>query len=253
MVDHGSLRIGLLQCGSIRPDLATRHGDYPQLFADLFADQPVEIVPFDVVNGPPPDSVTECDGWLVSGSSSSVYDDEPWIAPAEAFLRDAVDAAVPTIGICFGHQLLAQALGGTVERSAKGWGAGAQTYRFDAPLPDWPESLDQPGTVNLIACHQDQVTVLPEGAEAIASNDHCAVAAFRVGTTVLAIQPHPEFTAPLSRELTDVRTSLLGEDLTRAAIDSLSAPLDEAPVAAWMTNVWRLGVAERSGRASASG
>ena len=248
-----TLRIGLLQCGFIRPDLAARHGDYPELFADLFADTPVDIVTYDVVNGPVPAAVGDCDGWLVSGSASSVYDDEPWIASVEQFLRTVVDVGVPVVGVCFGHQLLAQALGGTVERSPRGWGAGAHRYHFTTPPADWPERWAQPDAVNLIACHQDQVTGLPEGAEVLASNDHCAVAAFRIGPSVLAIQPHPEFTPALSRDLTDVRTSLMGEERARAALESLAQPLDDVPVAAWMAGVWQQGaVAEATSRSSGS-
>lgn len=247
MVDEKTspMRIGLLQCGHIRSELGEIHGDYPQLFGDLLADHPVELITYDLPAGAQPDEVDECDGWLISGSSDSVYDDLPWIPPAEDFLRRAVAAGVPVVGICFGHQLLAQALGGKVERSPRGWGAGAHTYRLTRPIEGWPDDVDQPASLNLIACHQDQVTELPAGAEVLASTDHCPVAAFTVGSTVLAIQPHPEFTAPLSRELTDVRSGLMGPERARAAIASLDRPLNTEPVAAWMTGVWRRGRAPR--------
>src|SRR3954466_4186357 len=152
------IRIGLLQCGHIPTDLDPPSGDYPSVFADLLAPHGVALTSHDATAADPP-KVDEQDGWLVSGSPDSTYDRLPWIPPMEEFLRPAVAEAAPLVAICFGHQLLAQALGGTVTRAGVGWGVGAHDYSFVERMP-WMEP-EHTGTVRLIASHQDQVTVLP--------------------------------------------------------------------------------------------
>lgn len=180
-----------------------------------------------------------------------MYDDLPWIAPTEAFVRKVVDDGVPVVGICFGHQLLAQALGGRVERARVGWGAGVYTYELlDGWYPRGIEVAPEPGddgTVSLIASHQDQVVDLPEGAAVAARTDHCPIAAFTIGPRVLAVQPHPEFTTGLSRELSTQRRERMGEATTDAALGSLAGPgaervaADAARVAERMVATWRSG------------
>ena len=192
------LRIGLVQCGHVHPDLVPEHGDYPELFADLLGPHGIELTTFDVDHGRFPEDLDGFDGWVISGSADSTYDALPWIRQTEDLLRDLVARRAPMVAVCFGHQLLAQALGGTVAKSPAGWGAGVHAYELvGEPLP-W---MDPPphGTLRLIASHQDQVTELPEGAVLLARTDHCPVAAYALGTSAFAIQPHPEFTAAVSR------------------------------------------------------
>jgi GMP synthase-like glutamine amidotransferase len=229
-----SLRVGLLQCGHIHPDLVAAHGDYPEAFAALLAGTGIELVTYDVTLGPPPASVAECDAWLVSGSAASTYDPQAWIAPVERFLRSIVEAEAPMVAVCFGHQLLAQAMGGRVARSEAGWGVGAHEYELvGEPLP-WMDGAPESGRVRLIASHQDQVVELPDGAVVIARTDHCPVAAYTLGPRALAIQPHPEFTPAVSRGLVERRVELIGRERAEAALATLDAPLDQALVGRWM-------------------
>jgi GMP synthase-like glutamine amidotransferase len=231
------LRIGLLQCGRIHDELSGDHGDYPEVFAELLGPHGIEIVAYDAVAGELPGSPADHDGWLVSGSASSTYDPDPWIAPLEDLLRDLVRTASPTVAVCFGHQLLAQALGGRVEKAPVGWGVGAHAYEVVGATADW---MDPPArVVRLIASHQDQVVELPADAVVVARTDHCPIAAFTVGETALAIQPHPEFTAELSLGLTGIRRSDIGEDRADVALASLDDALDRDVVAAWMANFLR--------------
>ena len=226
------VRVGLVQCGHVHADLVPASGDYPTVFARLLAPHGIDLVTYDVQTGPPPSDPAHCDGWLVSGSANSTYDDAPWIAPIEAFLRSVLEAAVPLVGICFGHQLLAQAMGGKVEASDAGWGVGAHTYELLGPprTPGWPASSE----LRLIASHQDQVTVLPDGADVIARTDHCPVAGFTLGPRAMAIQPHPEYDAAMSRALTTARYDRIGPAAADAALASLGEPLDQEPVGAWI-------------------
>lgn len=229
------LRIGLLQCGYLPPDLVPEFGDYPHAFEALLSPFDLDLVTYDVQRAPLPLDPTECDGWLVSGSADSAYDDLDWIAPVEQFLRDVMAADVPLVAICFGHQLLAQALGGRVAKSTGGWGAGVHEYQLIRPdeCPDVPSS----GSVRLIASHQDQVIELPADAVVVATTAHCPVAAFTLGPRVLAIQPHPEFSADLSRRLISLRRERMGETIADSAMASLDEPLDQDVVARWMYNV----------------
>ncbi len=237
------LRIGLLQCGYLHPDLAPELGDYPELFATLLAPFDVELTTYDVQREPLPADPAARDGWLVSGSADSAYEPLPWIEPTAAFLRAVVADGAPLVAICFGHQLLAQALGGRVVRADQGWGVGVHHYALTdaAPWPDQPSS----GAVRLIASHQDQVVILPEGATVVAHTEHCPNAAFTMGPRVLAIQPHPEFTAEISRRLIGLRRERIGAATSAEAEAGLDEPLDQALIAGWMYRVWADAAAQR--------
>lgn len=240
MVSLSPFRLGLIQCGHINPDLAQLHGDYPHLFGSLLGSLAATLEVFDVqVQEPPP--VDSCDGWLVSGSPDSTYDPLPWIPPVEDFLRAVVGAQAPLVAICFGHQLLAQALGGQVARAPEGWGVGVHRYELTGPVPSWMDSPPPSCSVRLVASHQDQVVRLPAGAEVVARTEHCRAAAYTLGPSALAIQPHPEFTAGLSEALIRVRRERIGADTADAALGSLTQPLDSDLVARWMVAFLRQG------------
>lgn len=240
------LRVALLLCGHVHPDLVPEHGDYPELFADLLGPLGVEITTIDAT-GPLPDDPAAFDGWLVSGSADSAYDPLPWIPRSEELLRRIVQDEVPLVAICFGHQLLAQAMGGRVARSDAGWGAGAHDYEFVDVHQPWMTPPPEPGRpVRILASHQDQVVELPEGAEVIASTPHCPVAAYLLGPAALAIQPHPEFTPAVSRGLVERRRDRIGPETADAALASLDVPPDRELVAGWMAGFLRAAAARRA-------
>lgn len=234
-VPEPTLRIGLLQCGHIHPDLVPEHGDYPEVFADLLGPHGVALTTFDVTTAPPPslDDPAAADGWVVTGSANSAYDDLPWIPPLEDLLRSLIAERLPLVAVCFGHQLLAQAMGGRVARSEAGWGVGAHDYELLRTDLAWMTPRAS-GPVRLIASHQDQVAELPPGAEVIARTDHCPVAAYTLGPAALAIQPHPEFTAAVSAGLVERRREAIGAERSDLALASLAAPLQRDLVARWM-------------------
>jgi GMP synthase-like glutamine amidotransferase len=227
------MRIGLLVVGHVDEASRAVAGDYPQLFGALLADHDLELVEYDLASGRLPTSVAECDGWICSPSRSSVYDDLEWIGPAEDLLREVIATERPYVGICFGHQLLAQALGTTVERYPGGWQVGAQTYEL-VQTPPW---MDPPReTFTLIASHQDQVAAVPEGAALLARGvtGESAVAGFTVGERAWTLQAHPEFVAPLADHLLARRIELIGAERAATARDSLATPLDRAVVGSWI-------------------
>ena len=154
-------RLSLLLVGHVDPRSTHIAGDYPQLYQTLLAPLGIDVVPYDWADGQTPSNVDECDAWLCSPSRMSTYEPAPWLADVEQFLRTLIATEWPYIGICFGHQLLAQALGGRVAKAEAGWGVGVQPYML-LEQPAW--ACPAPSVVRLIASHQDQVVDMPVGA-----------------------------------------------------------------------------------------
>jgi len=214
-----TMKIGILQTG-LAPDALRDLGDYPDMFARLLQGNGFTFETFRVVEGVFPEGVHSCDGWLITGSRHGVYEDHPWIPPLEDFIRAAFAARVPVVGICFGHQIVAQAMGGKVEKYAKGWAVGATDYDFGG----------RPMRMN--AWHQDQVTVAPANAKVIATNEFCTNAALLYDDRALTVQAHPEFRSEFVDGLMKTRgKGLVPDALMAKASDRLALPLDTQTMA----------------------
>lgn len=213
--------IGILQTGLAPDALAEEMGDYPDMFARLLAGHGFTFRTWRVVDMEFPASVHDADGWLITGSRHGVYEDHPFIKPLEAFIRDAYAAHVPVVGICFGHQIVAQAMGGKVERHAEGWAVGPTDYDFG----------DR--TLTLNAWHRDQVVEPPANAKVIATNDFCANAALLYDDRALTVQAHPEFRPEFIDGLMRTRgKGLVPDALMAEATGRLSMPLQDRTMAA---------------------
>jgi GMP synthase-like glutamine amidotransferase len=223
-------RVGLLELDHVSPRYRAHTPDYVDLFGALLPE--VDLVPYDVINGTVPNQPDECDGWLATGSRHSVYDDLEWIGPTVEFVQRTHAAEVPFVGVCFGHQLLAHALGGTVEKASWGWGAGVRTLDVVRTEPWMAPPLER---AHLHFMHQDQVTCTPPDAVVLGCADHCEVAMFRVGT-MLGLQAHPEFTAAYAEALLTDRTERIGGDRAAEARASLTTPTDDAVVGRWVAS-----------------
>lgn len=175
------MRIGILQTGQAPDTLRAETGDYPEMFARLLAERGFTFRSYLVEAMEFPGDVHDCDGWLITGSRHGAYEDHPFIAPLEDFIRRAFAAKVPMVGICFGHQIIAQALGGKVEQFKGGWAVGSQDYDFGGKK------------MTLNAWHRDQVTRRPDDAEVVAGNDFCENAALIYGDRAFTVQAHPEY------------------------------------------------------------
>ncbi len=233
-----TVTLGVLECDHVGERNRAIAGDYTDMFTTLFAAHAprLELVPVDVIGGELPDSVHECDAWLITGSRYSVYDDDQrgWIDPLAELVRGAHDAAVPVAGICFGHQLLAQALGGEVARAASGWGAGILDVAVERTEPWMQPPAD---CLALHFMHQDQVVVPPPGAVVLGRAAHCPVAMMAVGPTTVGVQPHPEFVPAYTDVLLAARVDRIGADAVAAARARLTRPTDEGTVARWLAAV----------------
>ena len=224
------MKIGILMTGHAVPELQERAGDYDAMFARLLAGRGFEFETYNVVDEQYPSAPDACDGWLITGSKHGAYEDHPWIPPLEDFIRAVYASGRPMIGVCFGHQIIAQALGGKVIKYPGGWSVGRTEYDLDGE------------TFALNAWHQDQVTEVPQGAEVIGKSDFCAHAALVYDDRILTIQPHPEFGPDIVEDLIRLRgKGVVPDDLLEGATARLDAPTDAARFADRMAAFFKKG------------
>lgn len=183
------MRIGILQTGQLPESLERENGSYADMFKSLLDGHGFSYGIWDVEGMEFPASVHDADGWLLTGSRHGVYEDHPFIPPLESFIRAGFAAHVPIVGICFGHQILAQALGGRVEKFSGGWAVGKQRYTID--------NTER----HVHAWHQDQVVDLPPTARVLGGNEFCQYAALAYDNRALSFQPHPEFDTAMTHGL----------------------------------------------------
>jgi GMP synthase-like glutamine amidotransferase len=224
------MRVGFLETGGPPELFEASFGDYPAMFERLLGDG-FQYQTFDIVAGALPARPDACDAYVLTGSSAGVYDDLPWIVPLKHFLQSAKGQAA-LVGICFGHQIMAEAFGGKVVKSDKGWGVGLHTYQVVDRRP-W---MDQAPTIAAPASHQDQVVELPPGARVMASSVFSPFGALAYeDQPAISIQLHPEFEPAYAKALIDSRRgSRFTDPVADAAIASLDAPDDRERVGGWI-------------------
>jgi GMP synthase (glutamine-hydrolysing) len=208
------MKIGILQTGKSPEQLEPDFGDYGDMFERMLANRGFTFQVYDVLEHEFPNSLDEQDGWIITGSRHGAYEDHAWIPPLETLIREIHTAKAPMIGVCFGHQIIAQALGGKVEKFEGGWSVGRVEYDTNGEK------------IPLFAWHQDQVITPPKEAKTVASTDFCAHAALTIGAHIYTIQPHPEFEASFVTGLAETRAKGVVPDPQRlAAIESAKSPV----------------------------
>jgi len=224
------LKIGLLETGNPPGDLAETHGSYSAMFEALLGPEHSYRV-YDVQKGELPEDPGENDAYVITGSAAGVYDPLPWIEPLKAFLVQA-KGEQPMVGVCFGHQIMAEAFGGKVIKSDKGWGVGLQAYAVEAQEP-W---MDDAHHVAVPGSHQDQVVALPPGARVLAGSAFTPYGILTYDDAkAISMQVHPEFSPDYAKALIETRRGArLTDEQADAAIASLSADNDRARMAEWI-------------------
>jgi GMP synthase-like glutamine amidotransferase len=225
--------VGLLEAETLPQDIAERFGSYGDMFAHLLRplDPSLRFRFYAADQGQLPEQASECDAYIVTGSRHNAYDSDTWIEDLKAFIRRLHDQERKCLGICFGHQVIAQALGGHVRKSPKGWGAGTSSFRVDH-CPPWLS--DCPREFNILVSHQDQVDALPESAVRFAHSEFCPNGGYSLGKHIFCLQGHPEFGRDYVRFLIEKRRSRIGVLRADQALSSLDQPVEQARFQRWI-------------------
>lgn len=230
------MKLTIIETGKPPGALEERFPSYPDMFISLLgrADARLKFETVSVVDGAPPPDPKSCDAVLITGSPAGVYDPLPWMNPLRGFVREAAGAKIPMVGVCLGHQIIADALGGVVRKSDKGWGVGRHAYELHS-AQKWM-SVGKPA-IRLAVSHQDQVIEPPRAARTLASCAHTEHAMLAYDDApIVTIQGHPEFTDMFASALYGARRGKgLTDEEADAAIESLAAPDDNDLFAEWIT------------------
>jgi GMP synthase-like glutamine amidotransferase len=227
------MKLTLIQPTDVPGPLRDRFGAYHVMFERMFADAGFVFETIRLSAGQPLPDPAALEATLVMGSAAGVYDTHyPWMEPLRAFIRGAYAARTPMVGICFGHQIMADALGGDVRKSEKGWGLGRHVYEVTSR----PAMLGGELPEFAIACsHQDQVLAPPVEAETfLASNftPHAGLV-YRNGAAI-SLQPHPEFDDDYTIALTELRRGKVPDPVIETALASVSRDSDSREMAGYL-------------------
>src|SRR5680860_12381 len=234
-----SLKIGILAAGITPDDLLPEFGSYADMFKGLFrrAGFSFDYATFDVRDDNFPASAAECDAWIVTGSKANVYQDLPWMRRLKSLILEIYSADLPMLGICFGHQIIAEAFGGAVDKYPDGWGVGLHRYEMARDVKGLDAGMSG---FTLSAMHQDQVLVKPDSAKVLAYSSFCPFAALQYDNRILTLQAHPEFDVTFETRLVKyLRGQSVPKDKADQALEGLTQPAaatDSLAIANWMAS-----------------
>jgi len=233
------MKVTIIETGRAPGRLSEDFPRYPRMFEALLsaADAGLRFETVSLVEGEALPDADACEGVLITGSPAGVYDATPWMEPLRRFVRAAFAVETPMVGVCFGHQIIADAMGGDVRKSEKGWGVGRHTYEV---LQHRPWMAGAGASVSLAVSHQDQVITPPEGAVTLARSAHTehAMLAY-TQAPVMSLQGHPEFEDDFVAALYAARRGRLSDAQVDGAIASLGRAHDNARVGQWMASFLR--------------
>jgi GMP synthase-like glutamine amidotransferase len=229
------LKVGILETGGPPPPLQEQFGSYSAMVQALLG-AGHEFTTFDVRKGELPQATGSCQAYVITGSASGVYDGDPWIDAAKAFVRDASGRSA-MIGICFGHQLMAEAYGGKVLKSPRGWGIGLHRYEVQHRA-EW---MDDARSIAVPASHQDQIVQLPVDARVLGGSEFTPYGIVEYPQRgAMSLQSHPEFTPEYAAALIELRrASKYTPEQADRALDSLRQPNDRERVGRWLARFLR--------------
>lgn len=227
------LNIGILHADDLSPALVQQFGDYSEMLQHLIncVSNEHKFQTYRVTQAHYPQDIDENDAYIITGSKASAYDDDEWIISLKDFIKQLFKQKKKLIGICFGHQIIAEALAGKVTKSDKGWGVGIKTSVI-LKKKTWMNPTQ--GKIALRYSHQDQVIKLPPDAELITSNEFCINCGYQISDHILTFQGHPEFNNNFLEYLMQGRKEIIGETNYQQAITSLQQNPDDKLIAKWL-------------------
>jgi GMP synthase-like glutamine amidotransferase len=236
------MRVTILETGRAPGRLSEDFPRYPEMFVSLLskADESLAFESVALLDGETLPDPAGVEAAVITGSPFGVYDSTPWMHRLRDFVRRAFASGTPMVGICFGHQVIADAMGGHVRKSEKGWGVGRHTYQI---LERRPWMSHAGSSLSLSVSHQDQVISPPKGAVTLARSAHTEHAMIVYEEApVMSVQGHPEFGDAFSTALYSARRGKsLSDEQVNIAIESLRQPEDNALVGEWIVNFLRSG------------
>lgn len=221
------MKIGILETGEPPAHLEPRFGRYLDMFQDLLGER-YRMTNYNVVGGAFPNAPEDEDVYIVSGSPVGVYDAFGWIGDLKTFLRSAKGKA-KLVGICFGHQVMAEAFGGRVDKSERGWGIGLHRYDVREPAP-W---MDPVKSFAVPVSHQDQIVEQPPRTSIVAASPFTPFGVLSYqDQAAISFQCHPEFDPAYAEALIEHRRARLAD--ADSAIASLKQPNDRQLAGSWI-------------------
>ena len=198
--------VGILKPGSTFVEMIVRFGDYDAWFTRALGKAVETRVHGPDGRLPDPDSA---DAWIITGARGSVLDDDVGVDRLLEWIRGLVEEEIPLLGVCYGHQAVAAALGGRVERHPGGWEMGTVEVELTEAGRSDPLFAGFPARFQVQTTHEDQVVEAPPEATLLAWNDHSPVQALAIGLACRTVQFHPEVDAPIARDFVDRRGHLI--------------------------------------------
>jgi GMP synthase-like glutamine amidotransferase len=232
------MKAAILQYDHVMEKFMHHFGDYPEMVKQMFnrTDVPLSFDTFNCREGQFPTDINKYDFYITTGSKTSVYEELEWVEKSIHFIQLLDKHKKKLIGICFGHQLMAMACGGMVERSEKGWGVGIARNRVIAN-PKWMNK--KISKIDILVSHQDQITEIPDDSLLIAENDFCPFFIVQWNSHFLSIQGHPEWNRDYSRTLMNERRAILPKATIDAGLDSLEIKPENAIFVNWILDFVR--------------
>ncbi len=227
------MKVAILQCDQVHEKFQTEFGSYSVMIQNMFnhIDESLDFDVFDCQQGHYPNDINNYDFYITTGSKANSFDKTPWIIQLVDFVKTLHQQKKKLIGICFGHQIMALALGKTVTKSDKGWGVGIAQNEI-VSSPEWMG--EKKPELNLLVSHQDQVNEIPEDATIIARTDFCPHFMLQWNDHFLSVQGHPEWKTSYSKTLMNFRRDRIPADRIDEGMDSLSIAPDNALFARWI-------------------
>ena len=229
------MKIAILQCDNVMEKFQEDFGNYPEMITDLLnsVENNLEIGTFDVQKGEYPQNINDWELFITTGSKASVNDNEVWILDLIEFTKLLGVTKKKLMGICFGHQIIALARGGSVEESDKGWGIGIASNDILIQT-DWMDN--EQIELKLIVSHKEQINQLPQGAMVIAQSDFCPYFMVQWDDHFLSVQGHPEWNKLYSKTLMNDRRSIIPVKRIEQGLASLEKNINNQQFARWIIN-----------------